>query len=95
MAYTSAMTLCKRMANRGLVNYRQQDRAYVYSAAVKRHGVLKRMLGGIIDRAFGGSEARMAMSVLADARIDPAELAELQKLLQSKQQELQQRGKAK
>ena len=92
MAYTTAMTMCKRMADRGWLKYRQRDRAYVYSPAVKRAHVLKRMLGGIADRAFGGSEAELALAVLADARMDADELAELQKLLDAKRREMGKKG---
>ena len=91
MAYTTAMTLCKRMADRGLLTYVQRDRAYIYSPAVKRDSVLKRLLGGIVDRAFGGSEAELALALLADAKIDPDELAELQNLLADKERKLRRR----
>lgn len=91
MAYTTAMTLCKRMADRGLLAYHKRDQAYIYRPAVKRKSLLKRLLGGIVDRAFRGSEAEMALAVLADAKIDADELAELQNLLAAKERELRER----
>ena len=93
MAYTTAMTLCKRMADKGLLSYIQQDRAYIYSPAVKRKNVLKRLLDGVIGRAFKGSEAELVQAVLADAKIDADELADLQKLLADKERELRVKGK--
>lgn len=88
MAYTTVMTLCKRMADRGLLNYTQRDRAYIYSVAVKRDRFLKRFLGGIADRVCRGSEAQLAMTILKDARIDPDELVALQEILAAKQREV-------
>ena len=89
MAYTTAMTVCKRMADRGLLKYYERDRAYIYSPREKRSRFLKQMLGAIVDRAFSGSEAGLALAVLADAKIDPEELAELRRLLAAKQRELE------
>ena len=93
MAYTTAMTLCRRMADKGLLTYYQRDQAYIYRPAVKRKSLLKRILGGIVDRAFRGSEAELALAVLADAQIDADELAELQKLLAAKERRLRERRK--
>ena len=94
-AYTTVMTLCKRMADRGLLKYKQRDRAYIYSPADKRKSVLKRMLDGIVDRAFGGSEVELALTILADARIDADEMAELKKLIAAKEQTLRTRRRRK
>ncbi len=93
MAYTTAMTLCKRMADRGVLSYVERDRAYIYSPAVKRKSILRRLLGDIADRVFSGSEAELALTVLADAKMDKDELAELKKLLAAKERELRTRSK--
>ncbi len=93
MAYTTAMTLCRRMAKRGLLTFYERDRAYIYSPVHKRDSLLKRLLAGIADRAFGGSEAELALTVLADAKMDADELAELEKLLAAKARELRSRRK--
>ena len=95
MAYTTAMTLCRRMADRGLLTYTQRDRAYIYAPAVKRKSMLKRVLGGIVDRAFEGSEAELALAVLADAKIDADELTELKNLLAEKERELRKEKRKK
>lgn len=94
LAYTTVMTLCRRMADRGLLTYVQRERAYIYSPVAKRSSVLKRLAGGLVERAFGGSEAQLIMTLLADARISPDELEELQKLLAAKERELNRRGES-
>jgi predicted transcriptional regulator len=94
LAYTTVMTLCRRLADRGLLTYVQRERAYIYSPAAKRSSVLKRLMGGLVDRAFGGSEAQLIMTVLADAKISPDELEALQKLLAAKEQEIEKRGES-
>lgn len=88
MAYTSAMTLCKRLADRGVLKYVRRGRAYIYSPARRRKSVLRHLLGRIVDRAFGGSEAELALTVLSDARMDADELEALQNLLAAKQRQL-------
>ena len=88
LAYTTVMTLCKRLAERKVLKYRQEGRAYIYSPAVARESVLKGILGGIAERAFGGSETDLAMTILSDCEISAEELAELRKLVALKEGEL-------
>ncbi len=94
LAYTTVMTMCRRMAERGLLTYVQRERAYIYSPVAKRSSLLKRLIGGLVDRAFGGSEAQLIMTILEDAKISSDELDQLQKLLAVKERELHKRGKS-
>jgi predicted transcriptional regulator len=94
LAYTTVMTLCRRMADRGVLTYVKRERAYIYSPAAKRSSLLKRLAGGLVQKAFGGSETQLIMTILEDAEISPDELDQLRKLLAAKERELHKRGKS-
>ena len=80
-AFTTVQTLLRIMADKGLVRRDEKQRAHVYEARQPREKTQKALLDHIVDRAFGGSAAQLAMRALSTRKPKPEELAEVRRML--------------
>jgi predicted transcriptional regulator len=85
--YTSILKLMQIMTDKGLVVRDESQRAHVYSARVAQQKTQRQLVADLVDRAFGGSPAQLAMQALSTKKTSPEELAELRRLLDSLEQE--------
>jgi BlaI family transcriptional regulator, penicillinase repressor len=85
--YTTVLKTLQIMAVKGLVRRNEKQRAHVYEAAVPREATQRQLAGDLLARAFDGSARSLMMGALSARRADPAELAELRKLLDEYEKE--------
>ena len=81
LAYTTTLKLLQIMTDKGLTIREEQMRSHVYAA---RHGedeTQKRLVGDLLDRAFGGSAAKLVLQALATTRASADDLREIRRLL--------------
>ena len=81
--YTTVMKLMQIMAEKGLVERDEENRAHLYHAAVKQDLIEKGIVRRVLESAFAGSAARLAMRALSTKKPTAEELAELRGLLDS------------
>jgi len=81
--YTTVLKQLQVMAEKGLVGRDERERAHVYSAKATRERTQRQLVEDFVERTFGGSPVQLAMQALSSKPTDPAELAELKKLLDS------------
>ena len=79
--YTTTLKLMQIMAEKGLVERDEAQRSHVYTAAVERGQLQDTLVGDLLEKAFGGSAAKLAMRALSAAPTSPEELAEIRGLL--------------
>lgn len=79
--YTTVLKTLQIMAEKGLVNRDEKQRAHVYEAARPREWTQQQLAGDLLQRAFNGSAARLMQGALSSRKASRAELAELRKLL--------------
>ena len=79
--YTTTLKLMQIMAEKGLVERNESARSHVYTAAVERGRLQDTLVGDLLDKAFGGSAAKLAMRALSSAPTSAEELAEIRDLL--------------
>src|ERR1700722_13631339 len=79
--YTTVLKTLQIMAEKGLVERNEKQRAHIYSAARPREWTQAQLAGDLLQRAFGGSAASLMLGALAAHRASPKELAELRKFL--------------
>ncbi len=87
--YTTVLKLMQIMTEKGLVVRDESQRAHVYSARVTQEKTQRQLVTDLLDRAFGGSPAQLAMQALSAKKTSPEELAELRRLLDSLEQEVE------
>lgn len=80
-AYTTALKLLQIMTDKGLVQRDESDRTHIYQAKLSEEQTQRQLVRDLLDRAFGGSAAKLVMQALASKRASPQELGEIRKLL--------------
>jgi predicted transcriptional regulator len=79
--YTTVLKLMQIMAEKGLVDRDERQKAHVYQARATEDRTQHQLVSDLLDRAFDGSPARLAMQALSAKKSSKAELAELRRLL--------------
>ena len=79
--YTTVLKLLQIMAEKGLVRRDEQQRAHVYAASRPREWTQRQLAGDLLQRAFGGSAARLVMGALSARKATSEEVAEVRRIL--------------
>ncbi|HYO68172.1 MAG TPA: BlaI/MecI/CopY family transcriptional regulator [Archangium sp.] len=79
--YTTVLKLMQIMTEKGLVERDESQRAHVYKARATQQKTQRQLVTDLLERAFGGSPAQLAMQALSTKKASAEELAELRKLL--------------
>jgi BlaI family penicillinase repressor len=80
-AYTTVLKLLQIMTEKQLVIRDEAERTHVYQAAYTEDQTQRQLVSDLLDRAFGGSAAKLVLQALAANKTSPDELAEIRKLL--------------
>lgn len=80
-AYTTTLKLMQNLHAKGLVKRDEGQRQHVYAAVAREDDTLQDVVRGLIDRAFDGSAASLAMHALEARSASKEELAELKELI--------------
>ena len=81
--YTTALKLMQIMTEKGLVERDERDRTHVYRARLSEEHTQRQLVRDLVDRAFGGSAAKLVLQALTSKHASPAELREIRQILDS------------
>jgi BlaI family penicillinase repressor len=91
VAQNTVQTLLRLMAEqKGLVTYRQEGRAFRYTAAYSRD----QFTAHFLDNVFDGAASQIVMSLLRSERITPAELERMRAMIDAARRAGGRRGQA-
>lgn len=79
--YTTVLKLMQIMTDKGLVVRDESQRAHVYASRLGEQKTQRQLLGDLIDRAFGGSRAKLVMQALSASKASDEELTAIRQLL--------------
>jgi len=79
--YTTVLKLLQIMTDKGLVLRDESQRAHVYAARLSEQRTQRQLLGDLVDRAFGGSSAKLVLHALSDRAATSEELRDIRALL--------------
>ncbi len=79
--YTTVLKLMQIMTEKGLVTRDESQRAHVYQASHSQQRMQRQIVADVIERAFGGSPAKLVMQALSGRRTSTEELNEIRDLL--------------
>lgn len=82
--YTTVLKLLQIMTEKGLVRRDERERTHVYDAAYTEDQTQRRLVSDLLNRAFGGSTAKLVLQALASSKTSPEELAEIKRFLDKK-----------
>ena len=79
--YTTVLKLMQIMAEKGLLNRDEENRAHIYRPALEREETQGRIVDDLLERVFGGSASALVMRALSRKRTSKKELAEIRRML--------------
>ena len=79
--YTTVLKLLQIMTDKGLVVRNESQRAHVYACKQSEQRTQRQLLGDLMDRAFGGSPAKLVMQALSASRASAEELDAIRQYL--------------
>ncbi len=80
-AYTTTLKLLQIMTAKGLTTREVQGRVHRYRSSLPEDDTQRRLVGDLLDRAFGGSASKLVMQALASRRASPEEIKKIRRLL--------------
>jgi len=83
-AYSTILTMMRKLEAKGFLKHDVNDRTYVYESAISRSTARQGIVGDLLDRLFEGSPALLLTSLVEQNRISDDELAAIRKLLQER-----------
>jgi predicted transcriptional regulator len=85
-AYTTTLKLLQIMTAKGLTTREEQGHQHLYRARYAEGDTQRRLVSDLLERAFGGSTAKLVMQALAAKRASPEELREIRRLISAQQE---------
>jgi BlaI family penicillinase repressor len=79
--YTTTLKLMQIMYEKGLVNRDDSFKTHIYRPSVSKEKTQQHLLGKMINTLFGGSSTELVLQALGNHKASPAELEEIQQLL--------------
>jgi predicted transcriptional regulator len=87
VTYTTTLKTLQVMTEKGLTVRQTLRGQHVYHPRLPEHETQRRLVRDLLDRAFGGSTAKLVMQALASRPASPEELREIRRLLAAQKKE--------
>lgn len=81
IAYTTVMTIMKKLADKGFLGYEQEGAAYHYFALKPAEQVRSNVLRDVMNKVFSGSPIALVQTLVAQDNFDEAQLEEIRQLI--------------
>jgi predicted transcriptional regulator len=86
-AYSTILTMMRKLEAKGYLKHEVRERTYVYRAAVCREAVEHGLVGDLVERLFGGSASLLVSSLVEQDRVSEKELQAIQKLIEKRREQ--------
>ena len=80
-------TELSKLEKKGVVTHSLDGRRYVYRPTVEEAEIQRSMVSELTDRLFAGNVTALVSHLLSEHETDPAELAELERLIAAHEKE--------
>lgn len=82
--YTTTLKFMQLMTEKGMLVREEAGRVHLYRAAYAREATQQRLIVDLLERAFGGSSAKLVIQALTAKPASAEELREIRQLLDEK-----------
>jgi predicted transcriptional regulator len=79
--YTTTLKFMQLMTGKGMLVRHEDGRIHLYRAAYPAEATQQRLIVDLLERAFGGSSAKLVVQALTAKPVSAEELREIRKLL--------------
>lgn len=83
VAYTTVMTIMKKLADKGILTFRKDGVTYIYRAAQPQEKVKHGLLRQTLSKVFKGSTAEMVQSLVEHEDLSDEEKKQLSEVLKT------------
>jgi predicted transcriptional regulator len=80
-SYTTVLKLLQIMTEKKLVRRDESSRTHVYTPAHSEDKMQRHLVSDLLEKVFGGSQAKLVLQALAAKKATPEELAEIRKMI--------------
>lgn len=80
-AYSTILTMMRKLEAKGYLEHDVADRTYVYRATISRQAARHSLLGDLLNRVFEGSPSQLVSSLVEQNHVTEDELREIRKLI--------------
>jgi len=80
-AYSTILTMMRKLETKGYLEHDVADRTYVYRATISRQKARHSLLGDLLERVFEGSASQLVSSLVEQNQLTEQELSEIKKLI--------------
>lgn len=84
LAYNTVLTTLRTLEQKGYVDHREEGRAFVYRPLIARTQAADSAVRQLLQRFFGNSPGKLAVTLLDEARLSDDDLGRIQKALARK-----------
>lgn len=81
VAYTTVMTVMRKLADKGYLEFKEEGRSYLYSPCIPAAQVRGRLLSDMVASVFGGSRVAAVRTLVESESLSDEQIAELRALV--------------
>ncbi len=85
VTYVTVATLLRRLEEKGYLRHRVRGKAFVYAPAAKKEDVIRRTIGDLVERLFGGNPVPLMQHLAQHSGITDEDIERLKALAKKKQ----------
>ena len=82
VAYTTIMTVMKKLADKGYLTYKKDGATYVYEPARSQEEVQQKLISNLVDKAFAGSSVALIQTLVKRENLSDQERDDIMKLIE-------------
>ncbi len=82
VAYTTIMTVMKKLSDKGYLDYEKDGATYVYQPAKSEQEVQQSLLSNLVDKAFNGSPLALIQTLVKKEDLSHQERDDILKLIE-------------
>lgn len=83
VAYTTVMTVMKKLAEKGYLDYYKEGRSYVYHPAQEPNEVQHNLLRRLMEKVFHGSPSALVQTLVQKEELSDTERHELKSIIEA------------
>lgn len=84
-AYSTILTMMRKLEAKGFLEHDVRDRKYVYRATIGQQDARRNVLADLVQRLFDGSPSLLFNSLLQQGETNDAELSEIKRLIRARE----------
>lgn len=81
VAYTTVMTVLKKLADKGFLSVDDSEQTYVYAAARPAHEVRESLVDDLVEKVFRGSPAALVQALVRREELSDEDRDEIMRLV--------------